>query len=164
MRLVPAERPSGSDDRLVTVAFAAGSVCTAATLGLLLGLGRRSGATWRVINAAAHSLLGVRADGVWGFEVNVTLMGVAVVLVMSGAAGVVAAWLASSRRTLDRAFAAFGVAFASYLVHLHVVAGKSGGLAGLLTIGELRALYCTVAIALAVGMRYAYVSEAGASL
>lgn len=160
---VPAERPSGSADRLVTVAIAAGSVCTAATLGVLLGLGRRSGAPWRVINATASTVLGVRADGVWGFEANVTLVGVAVVLVMSGAAAVVAAWLASSRRTLDGAFAAFGVAFASYLVHLHVVAGTAGGLAELLTVGELRALYCTAAIALAVGMRYAYVSEAGAS-
>ncbi|MEP6622296.1 MAG: hypothetical protein ABJE47_23440 [bacterium] len=145
-----------SADGVVVPGLVAGAICWAAGVGLLAGIGRRSGALLQPINAAAHLVLGVRADGVWGFKTDVTVMGVAVVLVVSAVAGIAAAWLATSRRTLDRAMVAFGVSFAGYLVHVHVVARTSGGLASLLSIGELRALYCSAAIALAVGMRYAF--------
>jgi hypothetical protein len=74
---------------------------------------------------------------------------------MSVVAGVVATRLASSRRTLHVLAAAVGVALVSYLLHLHVVARSPGGLAALLSIGELRALYLTLALALVAGMRFA---------
>jgi hypothetical protein len=147
--------------RLV-VGLGVGAVAAAATLGMLLGFGRRYSTVWRPLNAAAHTVVGARADDVWGFQSDVTLMGGAVVLVVSAMAGVVIAQLTSSRRTLHRALAAFGVALAGYLAHVHIVARTPGGLAALLTHGELRALYVTGAIALLAGMRYAFLPSAGA--
>jgi hypothetical protein len=143
----------------VALATGAGAVTAAAVLGLLAGIGHHSSTLWRPLNAAGHAVLGARADDVWGFAWNVTPVGVAVVFVMSAVAGVATAWLTSSRRPLHGAMAAFGVAFAGYLVHAHLVARSSGGLAALLTIGELRALYATTAIALVAGMRYAFASD-----
>ena len=55
----------------------------------------------------------------------------------------------------------FGIGLVAYLVHVHIVARTPGGLAALLTIGELRALYAVVAVALFIGMRYAFSSDAG---
>ena len=136
---------------------------TAATLfGMLLGLGRRYSTVWRPLNAAAHTVLGSRADGVWGYQSDVTPVGGAVVLVVSAMAGVVIAELTSSGRTLHRAIAVFGMSLVGYLVHVYVVARTPGGLAALLTIGELRALYSAVAVAVFVGMRYAFLPVAGA--
>ena len=145
-----------------TIAVAAAVITAATSLGMLLGLGRRYSTLWRPLNAVAHTVLGTRADGVWGYQSDVTLTGCAVVLVMSAMAGVVVAELTSSNRTFHRVIVAFGMAVVSYLVHVHIVARSSGGLAALLTFGELRALYLSVAIALVLGMRYAFPPLAGA--
>ena len=136
-------------------------MAAAASVGMLLGTGRRYSTMWRPLNAAAHTVLGVRADDVWGFQPDVTLMGCAVVLVVSAVAGVVIAELTSSRRTLFSALATFGMTLAGYLAHVHIVARTPGGLAALLTLGELRALYATGAIALLAGMRYAFSPSVG---
>ena len=152
------ERPPS---RLAT-GLGGGAVAAAASLGMLLGIGRRYSTLWRPLNASAHIVLGARADDVWGFHSDVTLMGCAVVLVVSAMAGVVIAELTSSRRTLFSALATFGMALAGYLAHVHIVARMPGGLAALLSLGELRALYATGAIALLAGMRYAFSSSAGA--
>lgn len=155
-----AHDPARSASRIV-VGLGIGAVAAASTFGMLLGLGRRYSTLWRPLNAAAHTILGARADGVWGFQSDVTPMGGAVVLVVSAVAGVVIAQLTSSRRTFHSALAAFGVALAGYLAHVHIVARTPGGLAALLTQGELRALYATGAIALLAGMRYAFLPSAG---
>ncbi|MEO8623051.1 MAG: hypothetical protein ABI625_18395 [bacterium] len=147
----------------VLMGLGTGAVTAAASFGILLGFGRRYGTLWRPLNAAAHAIIGARADGVWGFQLDVTPMGGAVVLVVSTMAGVVIAQLTSSRRTLHRALAAFGIALAGYLAHVHIVARTPAGLAALLTQGELRALYATGAIALLAGMRYAFSSSTEAS-
>jgi hypothetical protein len=137
-----------------------GTIAGAAVLGLLIGVGRRSGTTWRPINAAAHGVLGAQADGVWSYHGSVTLVGGLVVLVMSVMAGIVAARIAPTFRTLHVVAAAVGVAVAGYLLHLHVVARTPGGLADLLTIGELRGLYLTLGVALVAGMRFAFFTRA----
>src|SRR5215218_2610069 len=77
----------------------AGLVASSAVLGLLIGIGRRAGTAFRPLNATAYSLLGTRADGVWGFDAIVTLTGVVVVLVVSTLAGMIVARLARSFRT-----------------------------------------------------------------
>ena len=136
--------------------LAAGAVTGASMLGLLIGIGHRAGTAWRPINAAAHSLLGSRADGVWSYHGSVTLVGGLVVLTMSVAAGLVVARITSSFHTAHLIAAAAGVAFAGYLLHLHVVARVSGGLAALLSVGELRGMYVMLAVALVVGMRFAF--------
>jgi hypothetical protein len=146
----------------LTAGLAIGAVAAASSLGMLLGFGRRTSTLWRPLNAAAHMALGLRADDVWGFQSDVTLVGVAVVLVVSTVAGVVIAELTSSPRFSSNTLAAFGVALVGYFLHVHIVARKPGGLTALLTLGELRALYAAAAIALLLGMRYAFPTSAGA--
>jgi len=141
--------------------IAAGLVAAAAILGLLIGIGRRAGTAFRPLNATAYTVIGTRADGVWGFG-HVTIIGVLVVLAMSAVAGIIAAWLSPSQRTLREIAAAAGVALIGYILHAHVVARIDGGLSALLSLGELRALYITLGIALVVGMRLAFSQSASA--
>jgi hypothetical protein len=133
-----------------------GAIASAAVLGLLIGIGRRAGTAWRPINAAAYGVLGAQADGVWSYHGSVTPMGGLVVLVMSGVAGIATARIAPTFRTLHVAVAAAGVALIGYLLHLHVIARTPGGLSDLLTVGELRAVYLTLGVALVAGMRFAF--------
>jgi hypothetical protein len=86
----------------------------------------------------------------------VTIAGCAVVLVMSAVAGLAVARLAPSHRAFRVLVAAAGVALVGYLLHLYVAARSVGGLSALLSVGELRALYVMLALALALGMRFAF--------
>lgn len=142
--------------RIVARGLVAGLVAAAAVTGLLVGIGRRAGTVWRPLNALGHTLVGARADQVWDVAGNVTPLGGAVVLVVSAVAGIATARLATANRPLRVAAAGAGVALAGYLLHLHVVARNPGGLAALLSLGELRALYFTAGIALFAGMRFAF--------
>ncbi len=135
----------------------------ASSLGILLGIGRRSGTAWRALNAAAHVVLGARADDVWGFQFDVTVVGCAVVLALSALAGFAIAELSSTRRTIFRTVATGAVMLLGYLAHVHIVARSPGGLAALLTLGELRVLYGGGALAIAAGMRYALLPTVTAS-
>ena len=142
--------------------MAAGVVAAAALIGLLLGIGRRAGTAFRPLNATAAALLGTRADNVWGFDAIVTIMGVVVVLALSTLAGGIVARLSPSFRTLRTLLAAVGVALVGYLLHVHVAARMDVGLSALLSVGELRALYVTLAIALVLGIRFAFSPGASA--
>ncbi|MEO6525990.1 MAG: hypothetical protein ABIP93_05150 [Gemmatimonadaceae bacterium] len=141
---------------VVARGLASGTVAAASLLGMLVGFGRRTGTAFRPLNATAHTLLGTRADDVWGFNGVVTIVGVAVVLVLSAMTGILVARLAPSFRTLRALIAAAGVALVGYFLHLYVAARSPGGLSALLSFGELRALYVTLAIALVLGMRFAF--------
>ena len=116
---------------------------------------------WRPLNAAAHLVIGDRADNVWNFQPGVTPTGGLVVLVLRMMAGFAAAFVTPSRRTPYIVLAPASVAIAGYLLHVHVVARTPGGLAALLTVGELRALYVTSGVALAVGIRLALLPHGG---
>ncbi|HKH91537.1 MAG TPA: hypothetical protein VKA54_07025 [Gemmatimonadaceae bacterium] len=135
---------------------AAGLVAAAAVIGLLIGIGRRAGTAFRPLNATAAAVLGTRADGVWGFDAIVTVVGVLVVLALSTLAGTIVARLSPSFRTLRTLVAAAGVAIVGYLLHVHVAARMDVGLSALLSVGELRALYVTLASALVLGIRLAF--------
>ena len=148
---------------VATRGIAAGRVASATVLGLLIGIGRRAGTALRPLNATAYTLLGTRADGVWGFDAVVTLTGVLVVLVVGALAGVIVAMLARSFRTFRAVVAAAGVALVGYLLHVHLVARVDGGLSALLSVGELRALYFAGASALVLGMRVAFSPGVSAS-
>jgi len=139
----------------------AGLLGFAAVTGLLIGVGRRSGTPWQPLNAAAHIAIGARADGVWNFQFDVTPLGCLVVLVLSMSAGFVVACVTASRRTSYIILGAASVVTAGYLCHLHVAARTPGGLAALLSVGELRALYVTLGVALAVGIRLAPLPNEG---
>jgi hypothetical protein len=52
--------------------------------------------------------------------------------------------------------ASAGVALLGYLLHLHVIARTSGGLAVLLSVGEMRAVYVALALSLVAGMSFAF--------
>ena len=148
---------------LLTRATYAGLISFAAVTGLLLGIGRRAGTPWRPLNAAAQWWIGTRADGVWNFQQDVTPTGCLVVLVLSMMAGFVAACVTVSRRTPYIFLASACVAIAGYFIHLHVVARTPGGLTALLSVGELRALYAVLGVALAVGIRLALPPDEGSS-
>jgi hypothetical protein len=156
--------PSAQTPAIDRVAgFIGAAFLIAATeLGMLLGLGRRHGTIWQPLNASAHLVIGERAEGVIGFQSGVTLVGVAVVLVMSAVVACITALLTSSRRTFHRAMTAFGVVLVGYIVHVNIGARTPGGLAAFLDLGELRALYFAAGIASFLGMRYAFSGDAGA--
>jgi hypothetical protein len=160
---LPPERATRRAPSALARGAAGGLVAAAAAAGLLVGIGRRAGTALRPLNATAYTLLGTRADGVWGFDPIVTIVGVLVVLAVSTLAGIVVARLAPSFRTLRVVLAAAGVALVGYLLHLHVAARVDGGLSALLSVGELRALYVTAASALVLGMGFAFspVTSAG---
>jgi hypothetical protein len=155
---IPAREPDApaSEPSVLRRGLAAGLVAAAAVTGLLLGIGRRAGTAFRPLNATAYSILGTRADGVWGFNSVVTIVGVLVVLALSALAGMVVARLSPPHRTFRVLVAAAGVALVGYLLHLNVAARVDGGLSALLSVGELRALYVTLASALVLGMRFAF--------
>ena len=155
-----AEAPSSVPSTLQR-GIAAGLVAAAAIIGLLIGIGRRAGTAFRPLNATAYAVIGTRADGVWGFG-HVTIIGVLVVLALSAVAGILAARLSPSPRTLRELVVAAGVALFGYFVHVHVAARIDGGLSALLSLGELRALYTTLASALVLGMRLAFSQSASA--
>jgi hypothetical protein len=155
-----AEAPSSVPSTLQR-GIAAGLVAAAAIIGLLIGIGRRAGTAFRPLNATAYAVIGTRADGVWGFG-HVTIIGVLVVLALSAVAGILVAWLSPSQRTLRELVAAAGVALLGYFVHVHLAARIDGGLSALLSLGELRALYITLASALVLGMRLAFSQSASA--
>jgi hypothetical protein len=134
----------------------AGLIASAAVLGLLAGVGRRAGTALRPLNATAYTVLGTRADGVWGFDPIVTIVGVLVVLAVGALAGTIVARLSPSFRTFRVVVAAAGVALVGYLLHVHLAARVDGGLSALLAVGELRALYAVGASALVLGMRFAF--------
>ena len=136
----------------------AGATAAAATLGMLLGFGRREGTPWRLLNAAAHVVIGARADDVWGGQLDVTPMGAAVVILVSLAAGILVARLAPPHRVWHLIAAVAVVSLTGYLAHFHVGARTPGGLAALLSVGELRALYAVFGVALFAGMRIAFTS------
>ena len=142
--------------------FAAGLVAAAAVIGLLIGIGRRAGTALRPVNATAFTVLGTRADGVWGFDPIVTIVGVVVVLAVSATAGMVVARLSPSFRTFRVVVAAAGVVLVGYLLHVHVASRVDGGLSGLLSVGEVRALYVVASSALVLGMRFAFSPGASA--
>jgi hypothetical protein len=149
---------------LLVRALCAGLVGFAGVMGVLLGIGHRAGTPWRPLNAAAHLALDARADGVWNFQSGVTPMGCLVVLVLSMMAGFVAACVTPSRRISYILLAAACVAIVGYFLHLHFAARAPGGLAALLSVGELRALYLTLALALAGGIRLAFLPDEGSRM
>jgi hypothetical protein len=134
----------------------AGTIAAAAMLGMLLGFGRHEGTPWRFLNAAAHVLIGAHADDVWGLQLNVTPIGAAVVYTVSLIAGTLVARLAPTQRVWHLAAAVSGVSLTGYLLHLHVASRTPGGLAALLSVGELRALYLAFGVALFAGIRIAF--------
>lgn len=134
----------------------AGVIAAAATAGALLGLGRGHGATFTLLNDAAHVLIGERARLVESAHSVVTtlamLVHVAVVLVWS----VLFALLAGSLRGWRLALAAVLYAAAVLAVDQWILpASLRPGFETAMSIPELVLLYAILAISLAFGLREA---------
>jgi hypothetical protein len=101
-------------------------------------------------------MLGARAEGVWGFDLVVTLTGVALHVVITLALGVLCLWLGESRRGVTRLSIAILVALMALAAELLVIDPVLGaGMSGTLTRVQIVVVHVMLAIALAVGMRLA---------
>jgi hypothetical protein len=137
-------------------ALVVGSIAASATAGALVGFGLRQGTPLRPFNAVARLLLGARADGVWGFDPVVTLVGALLHVTVMLAWGFLCVGLAGTRRGIAAFAAAVGVTLAALAVDLLVVErGLHAGLSGVLSSGQVVVLHLVLLVALALGMRFA---------
>lgn len=136
--------------------LAVGLLAASATSGALVGFGLRLGIPSRPFNAIARLVLGGRAEGVWGFTPAVTLTGVALHVTMMLVWGVVYVRLVEARRGFARLAIAVGVAVMALLVELLVVERLlHAGVSGVLSPMQVVVVHAVLAVALAVGMRFA---------
>jgi len=136
--------------------LALGLLAASATAGALVGFGHRLGIPSRPFNAIARLLLGSRAEGVWGFAPLVTLTGVALHVTTMLVWGVVYVRLAAAHRGGARIAIAVGVAAMALLVELLVVERVlHAGVSGVLSPMQVVVVHAVLAVALAVGMRFA---------
>jgi len=137
-------------------ALVVGTIAASATAGALVGFGLRQGTPLRPFNAVARLLLGARADGVWGFDPIVTLIGVLLHVTVILAWGFLCVGLAGARRGAPAFATAVGVTLAALAVDLFVIErGLHAGLSGVLSPGQVVALHLVLLVALALGMRFA---------
>ena len=137
-------------------ALVVGTIAASATAGALVGFGLRQGTPLRPFNAVARLLLGARADGVWGFDPVVTLIGVLLHVTVILAWGFLCVGIAGARRGVPAFATAVGVTLAALAVDLLVVErGLHAGLSGVLSSGQVVALHLVLLVALALGMRFA---------
>lgn len=132
----------------------AGVIAAAATAGALLGLGRAHGATFTLLNDAAHVLIGERARLVESAHGVVTILAmlvhVAVVLVWS----VLFALLAGSLRGWRLVLAALVFTAAVVAIDLWLLpASMRPGFETAMSVSELVLLYGILAASLAFGVR-----------
>lgn len=133
-----------------------GTFAAAATAGALLGFGIQQGMPARPFNAVASLLLGDQADGIWGFHVVVTVVGLLTLIVLSLGWGLLFARLAGGMRGLRLAGFALLIAAAAMAVHVILATRMLDGHASdVLAPAQVLALHIVLAVALAVGMRLA---------
>jgi hypothetical protein len=130
-------------------------IAAAGTTGAVVGIGLREGVPWRPFNALASSVLGARADGVWGFDPGVTLAGLALQLAAVLIVGFLFA-LAAPARGVGLVLAAAAVSAAAYgLTRLVAPFLLQPALATGLTPPQLGLVCIVLAASLAVGTRLA---------
>ena len=133
-----------------------GTLAAAATAGALLGFGIQQGTPARPFNAIASLLLGDGADGIWGFHLVVTVVGVLTQVGLSLAWGLLFARVVGGMRGWRFAASAVLVAAAAMVVHV-ILATRvlNAHVSDVLAPAQVIALHVVLAIALAVGMRLA---------
>lgn len=137
----------------------AGFLAATASSGALVALGMRTGSAARPFNViAAHLLGGLRAD-VWGFVPQVTIPGIVLHLLLTTLLGIVVH--AIVRRDLAPAWlAATAAAVLCGLVSIGIARRGGSSLAQLFPLGDLLLFYITLAVTLAIGMRFAFFGAA----
>lgn len=132
----------------------AGTIAAAATVGVLLGLGRARGAAFDLLNDTAHLVLGERARLVSSAHLTVTTIAMLVHIASLLAWGVLFTLFAASLRGWRLAIAA--VVFAGTILAIDILllpAALRPGFETAMTSGELVLLYAVMAAALALGLR-----------
>lgn len=164
---VPLEgvRPPGFLTRVlrerVRRGLVAGVIAAAATAGALLGFGRAHGATFTLLNDAAHVLLGERARLVETAHPLVTSVAMLVHLASVMIWGVIFALVAGALDGARLALAALAFVVAIGAIDLWILpASMRPGFETTMSIPELVLLYAILAAALAFGVREARAARA----
>ena len=138
------------------IAVLTGTMAVAATAGAILGFGMRAGTPARGFNVLASFVLGDQARGVWGWSSTVTLTGIALHVAMMMGWGVLFALVAVTLRGWRLAAVAVGMGLGIWVVSTFVVLrGAGAGAEEVLGTGQVAGLHVVLAVALAVGMRFA---------
>ena len=138
------------------MAVVTGAIAMAATAGALLGFGMRAGTPVRGFNILASFVLGDQARGVWGWSSTVTLTGIALHVAMMMGWGVLFTLVAATMRGWRLAAAAAATGLCIWVVSTFVVLrGAGAGADEVLGTGQVAGLHVVLAVALAVGMRFA---------
>jgi hypothetical protein len=133
-----------------------GTLAAAATAGALLGFGIQQGTPARPFNAIASLLLGDRADGIWGFHLVVTVVGVLTQVALNLGWGLLFARLVGGMHGLRLAASALLVAAVAMAVHVILATLILGAnVSDVLAPAQVIALHVVLGIALAMGMRLA---------
>ena len=134
----------------------AGVVAAAATAGALLGLGRAHGATFTLLNDAAHVLIGERARLEESGHLAITTIAMLVHVTFVVIWGVLFALVAGSLRGWRLALASAGFTAAVVAIDLWLLpASMRPGFETDMSAAELVLLYAILAAAMAFGLREA---------
>ena len=155
-RFLCAVRPGHLQQATLAQGILTGTLVAAATAGALLGFGIQQGMPARPFNAVASLLLGDRAEGIWGFHLVVTVVGMITHAVLSFGWGLLFARVAGGMRGLRLAASALIVAALAMAVHV-ILATRilDAHVSDVLAPPQVIALHVVLGIALAVGMRFA---------
>lgn len=137
----------------------AGAIAAAATAGTLLGLGRARGASFSLLNDAAHIVIGDRARAVDSASLQVTTLAMLIHIVSLLIWGVLFALAFASLRGWRLALAA--LAFSGAILAIDTLLLPSGlrpGFETAMTWPELLLLYGVMALSLAWGVREARIA------
>lgn len=131
----------------------AGIIAAAATVGVLLGLGRAHGATFTLLNDTAHILIGERARLVESSHAVVTPLAMLVHVLSLALWGVLFAMIAASWRGWRLIAAGVLFAAAVLLIDLFILpASLRPGFETAMSLPELILLYAVLAFALVYGI------------
>ena len=137
----------------VTVGLQVGLIAAAATTGVLLGLGRAHGATFRPLNAVAHVAIGSRALFFDRLYPSVTLLGLALLVAALVVWGVIFAVVAGAVRGIRLLIVATGFTLFVYLVNAGLLPPRfRPGFELTLSAAELAAVYFVLALSFAAAL------------
>jgi hypothetical protein len=133
----------------------AGFLAATATAGTLIAVGRRTSTAARPFNVIASHLLGASRADAWGFVAGVTIAGIAVHVVLTSLLGVIVGEIVG-RRLAPLWATATAASLMSALVSIGIARRGGNSLAAILPLGDLLVFYVTLALALVVGIRFAF--------
>ncbi|HEX5438438.1 MAG TPA: hypothetical protein VFW98_14885 [Gemmatimonadaceae bacterium] len=139
-------------DRVI-LGLRSGVIAAAAIVGVLLGLGRAHDSTFRPLNAVAHVALGSRALLFDRLSLEVTLLGLILLVGALLVWGVLFAFVAASLRGIRLLIAGTLFTVVVYLVNAGLLPPRfRPGFELILSAAELAAVYIALAVALTAAL------------